>query len=97
MHVVLGQVFDTHGLKSARSHMERHLLAVDAVGINVGEHLLREVETRRRCCHRTLYLRIDRLIGRLVRLLRLAVEVRRNGQFADGIQYLGKGDAVVVP
>ena len=97
VHRVALYIFRLHGLERSRSHMERHFLAVDAVGINVGEHLLREVEPRRRCCHRTLYLRIDRLIGRLVRLLRLAVEVRRNGQFADGIQYLGKGDAVVVP
>ena len=45
------------------------------------------------CRNRSLYLGIDGLIGCLVALLRLAVEIRRDGQLADCIDDLGPSEA----
>ena len=90
MHVVSAYVLALDGTERACSDVQRHLLALNAAGIDVAEHTLREVESRRWRRHRALYLGVDRLVGYLVALLRLAVEVRRDGKLADGIDDLGK-------
>ena len=77
--------------------MERYLLAPDAAPVDVGQDFGREVQTRRGCGDRTFYLRIDRLVGRQVALLGLAVQVGRDGQDTGGVEQVREGESLVVP
>ena len=93
VHFVAAYVLALDGTERAGTDVQRHLFALNATGIDVLEHALREVQASRWSRHRTLYLRIDRLVGRLVALLGLSVQVGRDGQLADGIDDFGKGES----
>ena len=95
VHVVPADVLALDGAEGAGSHVQRHLFAFDATGVDVVEDTLREVQSCCRSRYGALYLGIDRLVGSLVALLRLAVEVGWDGKFADGIDDLGKGDGTL--
>ena len=60
------------------------------MGIKSSQYLWRKMKSSRWCSHTSLDFRIDRLVGRLVALLSLAVEVWRDGKLADGIEDFGK-------
>ena len=77
--------------------MKGHLAALHAGGVELGEHAGREVQAGRGCGHRTFDLGIYGLITFQVALFGIAVEIGRYGQFADGLEYLRKGHAGVVP
>ena len=82
VHVVSADVLALDGTERACPHVERHLLTLNAPGVDVCEDFGREMQACRRRCHRTFYLGIYRLVGRLVALLRLAVEIWRDRQLA---------------
>ena len=65
--------------------MQGEFLAVYALGIQLLQHLIGKVQSSRGSCHRAFDFGVDRLVGSLVALYGLAVQVRRNGQFADGL------------
>ena len=91
MHLVVADVLALHGLERAGTHGEGQFLAVDARGVEVGEHSLGEVQSGRRGCHRTLYLGIEGLVGAIVALLRLTVQVGWDGEFAHRLKDFGEG------
>ena len=78
------------GLKGTCPDVQRHLLPLNAAGIDVLQHTLREVQSCGRSRYAALDFGIYRLIGRLVALLRSTVQVWRYGQFTNGINHLGK-------
>ena len=79
MHLVALDFLALDGLERACSHVEGHFLAVDATHVESGEHAVGEMESGRRCGHTTLDFRIDRLVGGLVALLRVPIQIGRNG------------------
>ena len=85
------------GLERPRTNVKRHLCALKTAIIQPLQHTLREVETSRRSRYTTLYLRIYCLVRRLVTLLRLPVQVRRDGQFARCVEQFGKSHVPTVP
>ena len=90
VHAVSFYLLTLHRLERTRTHMQGELLTVDTPLINSLEHIVGEVQTGGWGCHTTLDLTIDRLVGGLITLLRLAVQIRRNGQLASSIDDLGK-------
>ena len=90
MHLMTLDFLALHGLKRACADVQRQFLTVDAVGINRLKHLRCEMQTGCRCRHTALNLRIDRLVGGLVALLRRTVQIRRNGQFTHGVDDLSE-------
>ena len=77
--------------------MQRHLVASDAMGVDVFQHLVGKVQACRGSRHAALNLGINRLVSGLVALLGLAVEVWRNGKLAHGVKNLGEVDLGCVP
>ena len=76
--------------------MKGEFLTVNARLIERFQHTLREVKTGSGGSDRTFDFGIDRLVGRLVALLRFTIEVRRNGQFTYCIQEFCPG-VVTIP
>ena len=97
VHLVPGYLLALHRLERAGTYVERQFLAVYMMGIEVGQHLRRKVETGCRGGHAAFYLGVDRLVSGLVALLRLAVEIRRYGQFAHRLDNLRERDRGPVP
>ena len=97
VHLVVGNLLTLHRFESASSHMEREFLAVYTSLINGLQHTFGEVQTRRRCSHRTLDFGINRLISTQVTLLSFTIEIWGNRQFTHCFQHLGKRHRVVVP
>ena len=97
VHLVPGYFFAFHRFERARPDVERHLLAVDAVGIQIGQHAFGEMESGRGGSHAAFDFRVHRLVGRLVAFLCLAVQVGRDGQFAHGFQNFSPSRLFVVP
>ena len=97
VHLVAGDRLALHRLEGAGAHVQRHLLAADAVGVDVGQHLGREVQPGGRGGDRSLDLGIDGLVGAQVAFLRLPVQVGRDGQDASRVEQLGERHPVVVP
>ena len=62
-----------HWLESACSHVQCHLVALNAVGVDVGEYSTGEVKAGSRSCHTAFYLGINGLVCGLVALLRVSV------------------------
>ena len=93
--VAYGGRFDR--LEGACPHMERHLLAVDVFLAERLEHLGGEVESGRRRRHRTLDLRVDGLVGHLVAVHRLPMQIGRDRQYAESVQYIREVGAWLVP
>ena len=85
-----GLAFDRS--EGASADVQRDFLALDATGVDVAQDTIGEVETGRRSRHAAFNLRIDGLIGRLVALLCLAVQIRRNGQFAHHVDDFSETD-----
>ena len=77
VHLVPGYFFAFHRFERARPDVERHFLAVDAVGIQIGQHAFGEMESGRGGSHAAFDFRVHRLVGRLVAFLCLAVQVVR--------------------
>ena len=90
MHLVLAYRFALHGLKRSGTHVQRQLLTLNAMSIQVAQHTLREVQAGSRSSHTAFYLRIHRLIRSLVALLRLSVQVWRDRQLTHRVDDLGK-------
>ena len=90
VHGVLANGLALDGTEGACSDVQRQFFALNAVGIDIPQHALREVQSCRRSCHTAFDLRVHRLVGRLVALLCIAIQVRRNRQFAHGVQDVGK-------
>ena len=86
-----------HRLEGSGTHVQRQLLTLDTMGIESLQDTVGEVQSGSRSSHTALDLRIHRLVGGLVALLRLTVQIGRDGQFTNGIQYLGKVHLGVVP
>ena len=86
-----------HRLERAGTHVQRQFLTLDTMGIESFQDTVGEVQSGSRSSHTALDLRIHRLVGGLVALLRLTVQIGRDGQFTNGIQYLGKVHLGVVP
>ena len=85
MHRVVAYFFALDRLEGACAHMEGQFAQLHTFLLEAFQHLGREMQARRRCCHRTLYLGIHRLVRLQVALLGFAVEIGRYGQFANGI------------
>ena len=97
MHGVLVGVGGLNGQESAGTDMERQFVGLYASTAEVRQNGFGKMQSGSRRRYRSLDARIDGLVGAFVALLSLAVEVGRNGQFADGVQYLRKRDRGIVP
>ena len=97
VHLMLSDGVALHRLEGSGTHVQRQLLTFYAMGIEGLQDTVGEVQSGSRGCHTALDLRIHRLVGGLVTLLRLTVQIRRDGQLTNGIQYLGKVHTGVVP
>ena len=92
MHGVFTDGLTLHRLKRSCSYVQRQFLAVDTFSVEIGQHLRRKVQPSGRSRHTALYLRIHRLVRPFVALLRLAVQVRRDGQLTHRVDNFGKGE-----
>ena len=92
MHLVIANLCAFHGFKSTSTYVQRHLIAFNTFGINRLQYAFRKVESCSRSSHRALNFGIYGLIGLHIALLRLTIQVGRNGQFAHCLKYLGKGN-----
>ena len=88
MHVVLGQVFHTHGLKSARSHMERHVFNIHALGLQTIQEIIGKVKPCRRRRHGTGMTCIDRLVAAFIGFFRRMFDIGRQRHTAEGFKHL---------
>ena len=71
--------------EGASADVQRDFLAFDATGVDVAQDAFGEVKTGCRSRNAAFNLRIDGLIGRLVALLCLAIQIRRNGQLTHHV------------
>ena len=97
VHLMLSDGVALHRLEGSGTHVQRQFLTLDTMGIESFQDTVGEVQSGSRSSHTALDLRIHRLVGGLVALLRLTVQIGRDGQFTNGIQYLGKVHLGVVP
>ena len=97
VHRVAFYLLALHGLEGAGPHMQRQFLALQSVGIQVGQHPVGEMESGGGRRHTALDFRVDGLIGLLVALLCGTVEIGRDGQFAYRLEQFGPADLRVVP
>ena len=91
MHLVVTNLLALYGFKGAGTYVKGQLLALYAVGIEVGQYAFCEMKSCRWSGHRSLNLGIDGLIGTEVALFGLTIQVGRNGQFSQRLQHLGEG------
>lgn len=91
VHLMPLHLLALHRLERAGSHMKSQLLALNTMGIEVGQYLGRKVKTGRGSSHTTLNLRVNGLVGGLIAVLCLTVEIGRDGQFTHRIDDGGKG------
>ena len=92
VHLVALHLLTLDGLERTGSHVEGQLFALDAVSIQISQHLWGEVKASRWGCHTAFDLRIDGLVGGLVAILRFTIEIGRNRQFAHHIDDGGETD-----
>ena len=97
VHLVPGYFFAFHRFERARPDVERHFLAVDAVGIQIGQHAFCEMESGRGGSHAAFDFRVHRLVGRLVAFPVSRGSGRADGQFAHGFQNFSPSRLFVVP
>ena len=97
VHLVPFNLFAFHGFEGAGTHVQRQFFQLHALLAQSVEHARGEVQPGGGGGYRPFYLGVDRLVGLLVALLRLAVQVGRDGQFAEHFQDVGKGDFGIVP
>ena len=91
VHVVVANLLALDWLEGAGTNVQGNLLALNAVAVQFCQHLGGEVQTCRGGSHTALYLGIDGLVGGEVALLRLSVQIGRNGKFARLFEKFGKG------
>ena len=97
MHLVSFYRFAFHRFECPCPYVECHLFTFDASRVDIGQYLWSKMQSGRRGSYRPFDLRVNGLVGLQVALLRLAVQIGRNGQYACGIQYLGKGERSIIP
>ena len=97
VHLVSLDFLTFHGFECSRTNMQCEFLALNTMSIDVGEHLVGEMQSGCWSSNRSFDFRIDSLISRLVALLRFAVEIWRYRQFAGNIKNLGKRYFVIIP
>ena len=97
VHRVAANFLALHRLECSRAHMEGDFVALDTAFVELPQHFGREMQAGGGSGHRPLDLGVDGLVSLQVLLLGGAVQVGRDGQFADGIEHLGKGDIVGIP
>ena len=97
MHGVLTYLVGFHGLESPGTNMECELAHRNATRCYGIEHLRGEMQSGGRGCHRSVHMRVDRLVVGLVGILGGTVEIRGDGDFAHSCDYFGKCDRRIVP
>ena len=97
VHVVHPDGFALHRAERPCAHVQRDLAALHAFPVEFGQDLGRKVQSRRGSGHGALHPRVDGLVGFLVALLRFAVQVGWDGEFACGIEQIGPGKRRIVP
>ena len=97
VHVMAFDLLRLHGFEGSGAYMQRHLIADDAMSVDIFQHAVGEMQSCCRCCHTAFDLGVDGLVSGLVALLRLAVEIRRDGQFTHRLKNVGKVDLIIVP
>ena len=97
MHGMLPYGLRLDGLECASTDMQGQFAAWYPAMADFLKHTVCEVKTGRGGGHRTFHPRIDRLVVVAVGRLRRAVEIWRDGDFTDGIDYLGESHRRVVP
>ena len=86
VHFVAFDGLALYGTERACAHVQRHFFACNSLIFNRFQDIFREMKSGGRCGDTAFDARIDGLIGAFVAFLGVAVQVRRNGQFADGIE-----------
>ena len=97
MHLVPLNLLALHGLEGSGTHVQRQFLQVHSLRTQGVEHTGREMQAGGGCGHGPLYLGVNGLVGRLVALLRFAVQVGRDGQLTKHFEDVGKGHFGIVP
>ena len=97
VHLVLVGIFGLDGLERTGADMQRHLLHPDASFAQTVQHFIREMQTGCRRSDGAFNLGVNGLVCRLVTLFRRAVEIWRNGQLAEAVEYLRKTQFAVIP
>ena len=90
MHGMSIHLFRLNRLKGGGAHMQSHFLTFYLLIVDALQHRGREMQSCRRCRHRTLDTRINRLIRALVALLRLAIQIWRNRNLTGLLQQIAK-------
>ncbi|EJX06483.1 hypothetical protein EVA_05409 [gut metagenome] len=97
MHRMLTNFSRFYRLKSAGTHVQSNLIALNSLLVECLQDPFSKMQTCRRSGNRSLDLGIDRLVGTQVALLRFSIEIGRNGKFADGIKHFREGYGIVSP
>ena len=66
VHLMLGEVFGSHGLEGAGADVQRQVDDLDPARFDRGQQIHREMQACRGCCHRTGLLGVNGLIARFV-------------------------------
>ena len=93
MHLVVGDLVLLHGAEGAKTHMERHIADVHALGLDLLQQLRSEVQSRRGGRRAAQHLRVHRLIPLLI--LKLLLDVGRQGHFTQMLQNLQENSLVI--
>ena len=93
MHLVVGDLVLLHGAEGAKTHMERHIADVHALGLDLLQQLRGEVQSRRRGRRAAQYFGVYRLIPLLI--LKLLLDVGRQGHFTQMLQNLQENSLVI--
>ena len=93
VHLVVGDLVLLHGAEGAKTHMERHIADVHALGLDFLQQLRREVQSRRGGRRAAQHLGVHRLIPLLI--LKLLLDVGRQGHFAQTLQHLQEDSLVI--
>ena len=97
MHLMATELLTLHGSERSGSHMQRKLGTFYAASIDAGQHLRREVQSCRGCCHTAFDLRVDGLVGLHVALFCGTIEIWRNWQLTRGLQHLCPCHVGIIP
>ena len=93
MHLVVGDLVLLHGAEGAKTHMERHIADVHALGLDLLQQLRSEVQSRRGGRRAAQHLGVHRLIPLLI--LKLLLDVGRQGHFSQMLQNLQENSLVI--
>ena len=97
MHFVAFHLFGLHGAKRTSSNVQGDTEALDSARIEGFQNARCEVQTSCWCSHAPFHTTIYGLVGFQVALLRCAVEVRRNRQFAYRFKDFRERQRMIVP